>query len=35
MNDLSKQSQTFLQGRGIHSAWESDYLNPDIQHILP
>ena len=30
MTDLSNQSHDFLQGRRIHSEWQSDYLNPDM-----
>jgi ubiquinone/menaquinone biosynthesis C-methylase UbiE len=30
MADLSNQSHDFLQGVRIHSEWESDYLNPDM-----
>ena len=29
-DDLPTQSREFLQKRAIHSDWESDYLNPDM-----
>src|ERR1700730_14745996 len=34
MNDeLSDRSKSLLQRREIHAQWESDYLNPDIDHF--
>ena len=32
-DDLSKQSREFLQHKEIHTRWESDYLNPDMDRF--
>ena len=32
-DDVSDQSRRLLQHRAIHAQWESDYLNPDIDHF--
>jgi ubiquinone/menaquinone biosynthesis C-methylase UbiE len=32
-NDLSTKSREFLQHKEIHTRWESDYLNPEMDHF--
>ena len=33
MNTYADQSRSFLQRKSIHSQWESDYLNPDMDRF--